>query len=261
MTSNKLSILLAAAITLFAACTKDEEMGIAKTEDVTGNAFAKIIHASAYSTNNGVQLKVNDTRVSSVFTYSYPFPGGGVNTGGNSDMDYLLVTPGANEISMSVPKKGMLEDSIALFSGTTSALEAGEYYDIFISDTAANTKMLVVTENTDSVPAGYTRYRFANLIPNLPAADLYFGSQLVAGNIAYNTISSDFLLPRDSVARWALRPAGVADTVAAAATYPSGTTRYTVPNQRSMVVYSRGYVGGTGTLAPNISLFYNRYYK
>lgn len=247
---------------LLIGCEKDDKLSLAPTTGLNGRPGVKVVHASAYTLNPAIQLKLNDTRVSSNITYSYPFPGGGLNTGGNNDMDYLLANTGANKVSMSIPKRGSAEDSITLFSGTTTALEAEKFYDIFLSDTAANTKMLVVAENLDNIPEGFSRFRFANLMPNVPFADLYFGTQKVASGIAYNTISEDFLLPRDSTAKLVITLKDSSRTTAAMASYPTtASATYTVLNQRSVVIYSRGYRGVTGTRAPAISLFFNRYYK
>jgi hypothetical protein len=256
------TIALAFAAITLNSCEKDDSLNLAPTEGIENAAAVKIVHASAYTINTPIHLKIDDVRVSSNITYAYPFPGGGFGTGGNSDMDYLKANAAAIKVSSAIPKVGSAVDSIPLFSGTTSVLESGKFYDVFLSDTLASTKMLVAEENIDPVASNVSRFRFANLIPNLPLADVYFGNELVAANVAYNTVSPDFLIPRDSAARWAVRAAGALPSTTAIAYYPtSATATYVVLPGRALTVFSRGYTGSTGTRIPAVSLFYNHYYR
>ena len=70
------------ALLSFLAITSCEKNQIALDDAiVVGNeALFKLGYFSPNSTNPGVQLKINDKRVSYVFTNATPFPGGGYNT-------------------------------------------------------------------------------------------------------------------------------------------------------------------------------------
>src|SRR5687768_2818910 len=87
------------------ACKK-EQIEMYPLKETSSQANVKIVHASAYTTNYSVQLKVNNARISNAFSYSTPFPGGGLNTGGSNMPWYLALAPGTLNISMSVPKAG-----------------------------------------------------------------------------------------------------------------------------------------------------------
>jgi hypothetical protein len=252
---SKFLILSVSLLAGFTAC-KREVLDLLPTKSTENTANIKIVHASAYNTNYSVQLKVNDTRVTNAFTYSTPFPGGGLNTGGSNMPWYFSFNPGSTKIAMSVPKVGMSIDSIALFTGTVN-IDANKYYTVYLADTLAKTQMVVLEEDK-TLPANNTsRFRFVNLIPNLAAVDLYFAGSLVAGNIAFKGASPTFIIPYGTSGQWAIRPAGSAATTTAIAVYPAGTAVQSIPNQRIMSVYARGYSGATGNRIPAISLLYN----
>lgn len=251
---------LAALVILVAGCKKDAPSVAGFEFQNSGQAFVKINYASPYAKNPSVQLKLNDVRVSNGITYTYPFPGGGLNTGGASDPLYFPVAPGNLKIAVSIPNVGTNTDSIQL-SANNVTVEGGKYYTVHLSDTSVNTSAKLLQENFAMPDTGGTVYKFVNLIPNIPAIDLYFGTTLVAGNIAYEASSPEFTLSRFTpVAQWAIRPAGAAPTSAALSTYPTGATNYAVPNRRRMTVYARGYNGVTSTdiRRPMISLYYVR---
>jgi hypothetical protein len=222
----------------------------------TGLSNVKIVHASAYNTNYTVQLKVNDARVSNNITYSTPFPGGGLNTGGSNFPWYMNLTGGDNKITMSVPKAGTNVDSILLFNGNTY-MQPDVYTTVYIYDTGANTQLAKKIENTTMPAYGTARFKFVNLIPNLPFADLYAGPNKVASNIAYSQFSPEFTLNMLDTVHWYIRPAGALPTSGAIAQYPTTTIPQTIPNQRIFTVYSRGYVGTIGNRLPAISLLFN----
>lgn len=239
----------------FSSCKKNE-ITMVPLKDISNTANVKIVHASAYNTNYTVQLKLNDTRVSNNITYSTPFPGGGLNTGGSNFPWYLAIDPGTVNVSMSLPKAGTSTDSIVLFTGSFN-VEANKSYSAYLADTASKTQLVLVPENRSLPDNNTSRFKFVNLIPNLTAVDLYFGANVVASNIPFKGVSPEFVLPYNTTGQWAIRPAGAAATTTAVAVYPSGTGTQTIPNQRIMTVYSRGYSGATGNRAPAVSLLYN----
>lgn len=254
------SIYLAAAALVLGACNKKDIVTYLDKTDVPGsvNTSVKVVHASAYTTNYTVQLKINGERVSNNITYSTPFPGGGLNTGGSNVPWYMSILPGESKITMSVPKVGTNLDSILLYTGY-AYMQTGLTYTVFLSDTGNNARLTKITENTDMPADGTSRFKFINLIPNLPAADLYAGTNKVASNIAYGDVSPVFFLNKNDTTHWFLRAAGSLPTSAAITAYPATTAApQTIPNQRIFTVYSRGYTGfTTGNRAPAISLTYN----
>ena len=246
---------------LVQGCKRPDIVTYLDTQTATGMANLKIIHASPYTINYPVVIKVNDIRVSNNVTNTTPFPGGGLNTGGSNTPWYLALKPGRTQIALSVPKVGSSIDSIPLYSGMVN-LAADQYYSAYFTDTAANTRIVFVTENISTPAVNTTRFKFVNLIPNQPALDLYAGANKVASNIAYANVSPDFTLNRGDTVRFYARPAGSPATTAPVAFYPTFAganvnAPITVPNQRVMTVFARGYSGGTGNKAPAISLLYN----
>jgi hypothetical protein len=244
---------------IFCACEKNKLNSLSNIDNASINAQMKVNFMSAYQTARPYQIKINDTRVSAGLTYATPFPGGGLNTGGGSTADYLLVSPGQTKVSISLPKFGTNTDSVELAS-TTVALEAGKNYSLFFADTANKTTVLL-TDTLATPDSGYSRYKYLNLIPNLGAIDLYFGTTLVAGNIPFKGTSPFFTVKAGTAAQWTIRAAGSASTSTAITIYPTGTGTYTVPNQRVLTVFTRGYNGITSTTdvrRPLISLLYVR---
>jgi hypothetical protein len=244
------SVTISAAVILLMGCDKNE---LPVPLEYSIPAKLKVNYASAYAANPFVQLKINDQRVSESIKYAYPYPGGGLNTQGGSQPDYLSVPTGSIKVSIAIPKVGTNTDSIELFS-TNVTIPDNDTYTFHISDTLANTKTVLLKENTATPDSGMSRYRFVNLIPNLPAADLYFNNVKVASNIAYNTASDFFTVTYPTASAWAVRPAGAAPTTTAIASYNN-----TSPNQRVLTVYARGFVGATDVnRRPNVSLYYVR---
>ncbi|TDO28196.1 DUF4397 domain-containing protein [Sediminibacterium goheungense] len=254
---KKLIIPIIAIITAVGlmSCEKNiqRELDLVPT---TGKAYIKINYAMAYAVNSNAQLKINGNRVSTTLTFPYPFPGGGLNTGGSSNPDYLALDPKQIDLVVSRPKVGTSEDSVVLFSQSFAgnAIFFGTNYTIHLTDTGANAKGVVVTDNITLPDSGYSRFKYVNLLPNQTALDLYYGTAKVASNIAYQGSSPEFTVQvTGAAASWAIRPAGAASTTTALATYSM-----TVPNQRSFTVFSSGYSGTSGTRAARISLIYNR---
>jgi hypothetical protein len=238
-------------VLVFLGCKKNEQRLITTTS-TDGMALIKINYAMPFALNPSVQLKINGERISNLITYNTPFPSGGLNTGGGNYQDYMAVTPGSTTITVSRPNVNTSNDSIVLFNGTVN-LESGKNVTLHLTDTGATTTIVTTVDNINAIDSGFSRYVFVNLIPNLAAIDLYYGTTLVAPNIPYKGKSAEFTLVAGTGSSWAIRPAGAASTSTALGTYAN-----TIPNQRVFTVYARGYSGVTGTRAPAVSLLYNR---
>lgn len=245
------SLLILTGSVLFSGCEKNK---LNVPFIVPVDAKVKINYASAYAANPSVQVKINGQRISTLIQYAYPFPGGGLNTQGGSQPDYLSVKAGnATIISISIPNKGKETDSVQLFSGTVTFPDSG-YYSVHLSDTLLNTALTSQKENISAPDSGYSKYRFVNLIPNETALDLYFNKILVASNVPYKGSSDYFKVPFPTASSWEIRKTGALPTAAALATYAN-----TSSNQRVMIVFARGFSGSTdANRKPNVSLYYLR---
>jgi hypothetical protein len=142
MKNIKSYYILFFSLLMITACEKNE-ITLDDATIVEDDALFKLGYFSPNSSNPGVQLKINDARVSYLFTNATPFPGGGYNTGGSSNSDYVVVKPGQTKVSISIPKKGTNEDSIVVLN-TTVNLEARKKYSMFTSDTIPNVKAFMV---------------------------------------------------------------------------------------------------------------------
>ena len=247
--------LLIAIIAIAAGCTKKTEYLAERIFVTTDNALLKINYLSAYAANPGVQLSINNTRVSGVIT-GRTFPGGGYNTNGSNFPDYLAVTPGTNTLSIAIPKKGTNIDSILLFTASLS-MAANKNYTAHISDTAAKTKAVLIEDNLDYVDGGTSRYRFVNMMPNVPFIDLYYGTTKVASAIPYLGFSNYFSLPFSITATpWDIRETGTSPTSTVLATYSSINTTL---NKRIYTAFALGYKGSSATnTRPYISFLLNQ---
>jgi hypothetical protein len=232
---------------------------------IEGKSQLKVNFVSSYKNNPAIQVKIDDVRVSYAYTYFTPFPGGGLNTGGANYADYLAVEPGQRTIKIAVPNVGTNNDSMVLATATVD-LEANKTYSLYFADTAANTISKLLEDDLAFPDSGYTKFRFINLMPDLPAGlDLYFGtgststtSTKVAGPILYQEVSDYFTTPINTGTVWSIRPGGAAATTTAIATYTSASS---VANQRVFTITSRGYNSITTTSDPRRRLFsfiYNR---
>jgi hypothetical protein len=222
----------------------------------------KINYVSMYANNRSVYFKINDKRVSYVLTARTPFPGGGYNTGGSSGPDFLAVEPGTVKLSVILPRKiDNGTDSVELYS-TTLQIAAGKSYVAHITDTAATTQTFLTEENLARPDTSSARYRFVNLMPNVPAIDLYHGisatdhtkDTLIAANVSYLNISNEIKLKSIQSRTWKIRAAGSALTTATIlASYTSASTFL---NQRAYTIFASGYRGKTTTVQrPYVAFF------
>lgn len=255
-------IIPAAAFLFLYACTKND--GITNQSysayGTSGTAGQlKVILGFAYAVDyNTMVIKINDKVVSNALQTRTPFPGGGYNTRGSNFPNYLSVSQGSNKIAVVIPKKGTAEDSIVLYT-TNITIPDNAPYTLHIADTAAKTQSKLVKNEIGKVDTGHCRFRFVNLIPNLPAVDIYLNGQLIKSNVAFMAATDTFTLKTGvnapgyvsgSATKWDVRPAGAAITTKEIATYSSGNT---LQSERVMTIFTMGYSGSTGTRLPYIS--------
>lgn len=253
---KKLFINSVLAASLFmAGCEKSNDYKAPFDISNANDSKLKFIYASAYFANPGVQISIDDVRVSNLITGRTPFPGGGFNTVGSFFPDYLRVATGTKNIKISIPKRLTNVDSIVLYS-TQVTLEANRNYTLNVSDTLARTKSVLVEDTVQQAEPGKIRYRFVNLMPNVPRIDLYYGTTLMATNIEYNSQGIIFTMnvPPTSLA-WSIRETGTAASSTALATFPNAST---TASQRVFTAFAMGYKGATAaTTRPYISFSIN----
>ena len=248
----KLFFVACSSLAIVMACKKNT-LTVSPYEYTDGQALFKINYSSPYAKNPAVQLRINGIKVSNGITYSTPFPGGGLNTGGSNNADYLGIPAGSNEVSLSIVKVGTNEDSIVLYKTPVEVI-ANAYQTLHITDTAAATTSVLLQDASSKADSGVAKYRFINLIPN-SNLDLYAGTVKVASNIAYKAVTDTFSAAAGSNPVWSLRLAGSGTTLGT--TYQNtGTTT----NQRVFTIYSRGYVApATSDIrSAKISFVYNK---
>lgn len=250
-----LSCFCLAAVSIF-SCSKSVNSNLPIGSASSENANLKIVNANAYATNYSLQLKVNNDRISNNISYNTPFPGGGLNTGGSNVPWYMSVYPGATNITMSLPKAGTNEDSVVLVNRLITT-QASKYYTAFFTDTAANTKVVLVQDNIEYLTGNTSKFKFVHLMPNVPAVDVYFGGVKVFSNVQYQQVTPEMHLTGGTTGVWQIRTAGAAATATPIASYPT-TGSQTIPYRRGLTVYSRGYNGATGNRAPAISEIYTQ---
>lgn len=255
---SKIFILSVLTVLLFGGCKKNQ-INYSDFDLVGDNqALLKVNYNIAFRANPGVQVKFNGQRITPTIQTRYPFPGGGLNTLGGSGADYMPITSGSGEISISIPKKNTNIDSVQIYK-TTINTTAGKYYTLHLADTAV-VKNLLVDEDRTLPENGFVKFRFVNLMANVPSVDLYIGSVKVASDVAFMSITAPFTLPITQTGistTWAIRPAGAAATSTALATYNSAST---LLNQRIYTAFATGYNGMTSTdiRRPYISFYYVR---
>lgn len=242
-------------LVLAASCNKDPEYLASQSFLGASNSFLKINYLSAYPTNPQVQLSINGERVSGLITGRTPFPGGGYNTNGSNFPDYLALKSGVNILSIAIPKKNTNTDSIQLFS-TSLNLNAAKYYTAHVTDTGSKTKAVLLED--DLIFNDTTcRYRFLNMMPNVPLIDVYYGTTLVVAGIPYLASSIYIDIPSPATATsWFIRETGTSPTSTALATYLSANTAL---KGRVYSAFALGYKGQTSTLTrPYISFLLNK---
>lgn len=248
------------SILCWSACKKNE-LRVSPYDLTDGKGLLKINYSCPYfASTQGVMVKINDVVYSSLITYSTPYPGGGLNTGGNSYADYLSVSPGQNTVSLIIPIPGTSIPDRVLYT-TVANVTADVYQTLHITDTGANTKSVMTIDPSVRPDSGFVLYRFVNLIPNSTGIDLYFDTTKatrlkLASNIGYLEQSDTFSLPAGTSLYWGLTKPGN-DTILAGSAYISSST---VANQRVFTIYSRGYLGlpATDIRCNKISFEYNK---
>jgi len=242
------------------SCKEEEIKDFGSVEYMDGNkSIVKINMASVYPDDRYMYVKFNDVRYTPKIRAREPYPGGGYNTRGPSSSEFLMLEGGDVDVKVCLPKKvDDGSDSLVLYQ-TKVNIKGGSRYTFHVADTGANTKV-IPTEETFAMPdSAYASYRFINLIPNMPAVDIYYGfystaasgqrpdlDSLVFKNVKYGEISETVLLNRSVTRTWKVRPAGAEVTNATVVAFyaNAGSTL----NQRQYTAFALGWAGQTSTI-------------
>lgn len=240
-------ILIAGASIALTACKKNT-FHVTERDIITNTALVKIGYFSPSTNNQGIQLKINGTRVSNNFVYPIAFPGGGLNTGGSNNSDYVTVRPGETTITLSVPKVGTAEDSVPVLT-FSQALSANKKYTFFTTDSVPNVSGVIVEDDTAPIDTG-ARIKLINLIPNVPSVDFYHRGKLIMANVEYKKVSAYITIPNGNDS-FHIRRAGAPITET-----PLGKQLINTSKQRIYTFLARGWAGGKGILDPRISAIF-----
>ncbi len=247
---NKLVYLLAIVAMILSACEKNTFRTTARSFE-EGKAQIKLGLFNAPLASTAVLAYLNGEKVSSPLVLPYPFPGGGFNTGGSSNGDYLAVDPGPNKLELFTTNVGTV-NLISKFMEANLNFEANKKYTVYTTDTAENAVAVVAPDDATAPDSGYSRIRFINLMPNVPAVDFYKGATLLKSNVKYKEFTEFFDI-EFGPDLFAVRVAGSpASSVALA------SRSITPTNRRIYSFLSRGYQGATLLRAPNVSAIVNQ---
>lgn len=241
---NRIFLIIAMLMvaTWWAACEKNT-YNVTEREEVVDRALVKIGYFVPAITNQPVQAKINGVRVSPTLPYNTPFPGGGLNTGGSNNSDFLVLAAGSNNVQLSIPKVGTQDDSIKVFEGTFNFTTKRQ--TVFFTDSFPNIQgILVETEAAAPTDSGKVRIKFVNLIPNVAAVDFYRGTVKIKENIPYKGETEFFDVFAGSET-YRVREVGSGTDLGTGSINPAAGRIYTF--------VSRGWKGGAGTINPRVS--------
>jgi len=254
-----LSLLLLFALT---ACEKEASIKAPyETALPTTHSFVKFVHAygaatPSYSTPAAgptLQIEMNMQKITpTALAIGATFPANeytAINT---------VTTPSSTfgiKMSTGVPP-ATVRDS--LLSTIITQLSAGKYQTYFFFDDAGRPAIQAAVDDIRN-PAGgnHFRVRFANFIPNPPAAtpaiDVFSvnNNAVVLSNIPYRRVTSYIELPRTAASDiFRIRWAGTTTVIS--------SLTVTTNNMNSLTFVARGHFGVTGTRAPALSVTRDR---
>ncbi len=254
--------------TILIGCKKNE-LRMTDVKDPSDGGFFKLGWFSPAITTQGVQLKINGQRMSgllglgagfsSTTQYAMPYPGGGLNTGGNNKNDYLSVPIGNIEVAVTIPKVGTSTDSIVVMAPKTIPIELGKFYTYIVTDSFPAATSYILSDDAMYADSGYVKLKITNAIPNAGPLDFLMTNTrvtdtLVASNIDYKGASAFITLPfTPGAVTFKMRKTGTTTIINAS---PYSTT--SIANKRVFTLVARGYVGATGTRAPTYSYIFNK---
>lgn len=252
---KKFSLLILAAVIVLAACKKNI-FNTTQQEGVENKSLVKLALFNAPVVAPTFLVYNNGERISGPLLLSpngYPFPGGGFNTAGNSNGDYLALNPGSNKFELWTTNPGTA-DIISKFFETTQTFEVNKKYTLYTTDTAANALAINVPDDAVAPDSGLARIRFINLIPNSGTLDFYKGATLLKAGVKYKDFTEFFDVQYGSDS-FSVRTGG---TLPGSALSSLAYRVITPTNKRIYSFLARGYTGATGNRAPAVAAIVNQ---
>ncbi|MCY7291595.1 MAG: hypothetical protein LH615_05365, partial [Ferruginibacter sp.] len=123
----KIKYLLLFALVLSIASCKKSTFNLTERTELKDQALVKIGLFSMYTITTPVLIYNNGERISSAIASPYPFPGGGFNTGGNSNGDYFSIKPGDNKFELYTTNTGTI-NLISKLLETMQNVDANKKY-------------------------------------------------------------------------------------------------------------------------------------
>lgn len=255
---------LATTLVFFGGCKKNE-LNLNKNAVDADGGFFKLGWFSPALSTQGVQLKIDGARVSNLLglgytsttNYAMPYPGGGLNTGGNNKSDYLNVTAGSHEVIISIPQRNTNNDSVMILK-TAIDVAKGAFKTLIVTDSFPNAQAYLLNDTTVLADSGFVRINFTNAIPNVGGGLDFLVTNsagtntVLASNVMYKSATFFLNVPYvTGTYTFAIRKNGTTTNLA---TYATSS----LTNKRVYTLVGRGYLSATGTRAPAISLIYNR---
>lgn len=262
-----LSYLSIAAIGFLSACDKEAVINAEYNAAIPMNhAYVKFVHAYSAATPTytagsapTIQIELNSQKITpTALALGSVFPANeytAVNLNTTPSTSYAI------KMSTGTPAT-TIRDSLLLT--IAPILRAGNYTTYFFYDNNGVPAIQAVQDDIrDPAGANYFRIRFANFIPNPPAAtpaiDVFSvnNNAVVLSNIPYRGVSSYIELPRTATSDiFRLRWAGTTTNISTVTANTQATV--TTNNMNSFTIIARGQVGASGTRVPAISVTRDR---
>lgn len=251
-------ITLSAVVLLSWSCEKNAL--VLPVETVTSGARVKLIHAAPEAP--GVDLFIGGQKYSgftpagaTTTSPGTPVPIRYDNTYPANGFNYTIVPAGASEVTITAPAT-TTAGSATVISTQNLTLDDNKYYSMIVAGDKAKQEVLLINDDFSMATDPNKFYvRFINLISgvnyDLALADAA-GTVLVS-NLAYKGVSPFMAVDASAGGSFVFRLPG---TKVNLNTTP--VTFTSTVNGRVLTVYTRGIVGRTGTLAPNINFYVNR---
>ncbi|MBS4063109.1 MAG: DUF4397 domain-containing protein [Chitinophagaceae bacterium] len=263
---KKIIIFISILTTIISSCEKEPAYTAAFTAIDSGNyAFVKFINTYSLATpvfsgqtSAAFQISLNGAQFSATplgIGAAYPASAGYAAVPQSVENDFSV------RLGLGTPPSTVRD---SLLYNYKTVLQPRKHYSFFLFDSIHKPDSRIIAVQDDlRIPQVDTmiRIRFANLIPNPPAAtpaiDVYSSltNTIVFLGVPAKTITQFIEIPRPgsvstNTVTYTLRWAGTTTTI--------GTVAVSQLNKGSYTIIARGYVGATGARAPGASAYRNR---
>lgn len=139
----------------------------------------------------------------------------------------------------------------ATLSSSHVQIDALNNYTFFLVGQNSNLGMLTVTDDVTAPAAGKAKIRFVNASPNAASANLSIGSNIIATNQNFRSVSPSVEIAAGTYAV-------VLSNVAGSTTTSNTTSGVSFQSGKIYTVYAKGLVGSTGAAAFTAGIFNNK---